>query len=47
MGNLNGKQIRKYLSRILLKAKQFIICAILCNVQDGVSFFRILKNEEK
>jgi len=31
-GNSKWKRNQKYLSRILLKAKYFIICAVLCNV---------------
>jgi len=34
----------KCLSKILLKAKQFIIYAVLCNVQNWVQWLRISKN---
>jgi len=38
---------KKYLSRILLKAQQFIIYAVMNNVQNWVSWLRIFKNEGK
>jgi len=37
----------KYVSRILLNAKQFIIYTGLNNVQNWVSWLRISKNEEE
>jgi len=46
-GNSKWKRNLKYLSRILLKSKQFIICAALCNVQNSVLWLKILKDEEK
>jgi len=36
----------KYLSRILLKGKQFIIDAMLCNMQNWISWLRISKNDK-
>jgi len=46
-GNSKWKRNQKYMNRILLKSKQFIIYAVLCNVQNWVSWLRISKKEEK
>jgi len=45
--NSKWKRNLKYLGRILLKAKQFIIYSVLINVWNWVLWLRISKSEEK